>query len=198
MLGAGEPVRVKAGERVLFHVVNGSATEIRSLALPGHTVSRDRARRQSRARLRSRSPALWIGTGERVSAVVEMNQPGVWVLGDLSDDDRKNGMGIVVEYAGQTGKPGWRTAGSPKWNYSWFGRKGAPATEPDETIDLLFAKDNAADEGIQSLDDQRPSVRDGAARSRCSNFAAAAATGSTCGTRATTSIRCTCTATPSR
>src|SRR2546430_12813881 len=28
--------RVKAGERVLFHVVNGSATETRSLALPGH------------------------------------------------------------------------------------------------------------------------------------------------------------------
>ena len=35
MLGHGDPIRVKAGERVLFHVVNGSATEIRSLALPG-------------------------------------------------------------------------------------------------------------------------------------------------------------------
>src|SRR5580704_18624802 len=39
MLGHGEPVRVKQGERVLFHVLNGSATEIRSLALPGHTFS---------------------------------------------------------------------------------------------------------------------------------------------------------------
>ena len=37
MLGHGEPIRVKQGERVLFHVLNGSATEIRSLALPGHT-----------------------------------------------------------------------------------------------------------------------------------------------------------------
>ena len=37
MLGHGEPIRVKAGERVLFHVLNASATEIRSLALPGHT-----------------------------------------------------------------------------------------------------------------------------------------------------------------
>ena len=37
MLGHGEPVRVKQGERVLFHVLNGSATEIRSLALPGHS-----------------------------------------------------------------------------------------------------------------------------------------------------------------
>ena len=33
MLSHGEPIRVKAGERVLFHVLNASATEIRSLAL---------------------------------------------------------------------------------------------------------------------------------------------------------------------
>jgi FtsP/CotA-like multicopper oxidase with cupredoxin domain len=37
MFGHGDPIRVKQGERVLFHIVNGSATEIRSLALPGHT-----------------------------------------------------------------------------------------------------------------------------------------------------------------
>src|SRR6266568_7220837 len=37
MLYHGEPIRVKQGERVLFHVLNGSATEIRSLALPGHS-----------------------------------------------------------------------------------------------------------------------------------------------------------------
>jgi FtsP/CotA-like multicopper oxidase with cupredoxin domain len=37
MLGHGEPIRVRQGERVLFHILNGSAGEIRSLALPGHT-----------------------------------------------------------------------------------------------------------------------------------------------------------------
>src|ERR1700691_3603458 len=37
MLGHGEPIRVKQGERVLSHVLNRSATEIRSLALPGHS-----------------------------------------------------------------------------------------------------------------------------------------------------------------
>lgn len=37
MLGHGDPIRVKHGERVLFHVLNASATEIRSLALPGHS-----------------------------------------------------------------------------------------------------------------------------------------------------------------
>jgi len=50
MLGSGEPIRVKQGERVLFHVLNGSATEIRSLALPGHAftvVAAIRSRTQS-------------------------------------------------------------------------------------------------------------------------------------------------------
>jgi hypothetical protein len=42
MLGHGEPVRVRQGERVPFHVVNGSATEIRSLALPGQRQSGQR------------------------------------------------------------------------------------------------------------------------------------------------------------
>ena len=44
-------------------------------------------------------PVLWLGTAERISALVEMNHPGVWVMGDLADDDRRHGMGIVVEYA---------------------------------------------------------------------------------------------------
>ena len=30
--------------------------------------------------------------------IVEMNHPGVWMMGDLADDDRGHGMGIVVEY----------------------------------------------------------------------------------------------------
>jgi hypothetical protein len=34
MLGQGEPIRVRQGERVLLHVLNGSATEVRGLALP--------------------------------------------------------------------------------------------------------------------------------------------------------------------
>ena len=50
---------------------------------------------------------LWLGTAERVSAIVEMNHPGVWIMGDLADDDRRHGMGIVVEYAGAQGKPQW-------------------------------------------------------------------------------------------
>ena len=48
MLGHGEPIRVKQGERVLFHVLNASATEIRSLRAAGPCIQNRRARRQSR------------------------------------------------------------------------------------------------------------------------------------------------------
>jgi FtsP/CotA-like multicopper oxidase with cupredoxin domain len=106
MLGHGEPIRVKQGERVLFHVLNGSATEIRSLALPGHSfqvVALD----GNPVPIRMKVPVLWLGTAERISAIVEMNHPGVWILGDLDNDDRPHGMGIVVEYAGRRGKAQW-------------------------------------------------------------------------------------------
>ena len=147
MLGHGEPIRVKQGERVLFHVLNGSATEIRSLALPGHffeVVALDGNSVPNPARV----PMLWIGTAERVSAIVEMNCPGVWIMGDLDNDDRRHGMGIVVEYAGATGKAQWIAPPPFKWNYSRFAKPGTTAVSPDETFDMTFAKDNAAAEGF--------------------------------------------------
>ncbi len=104
MLGHGEPLRVKQGERVLFHILNGSATEIRSLALPGH-IFRVVALDGNPVPTQAAVPVLWLGTAERVSAVVEMTHPGVWILGDLADDDRGHGMGIVVEYAGSRANP---------------------------------------------------------------------------------------------
>ncbi|HEV2365586.1 MAG TPA: multicopper oxidase domain-containing protein [Caulobacteraceae bacterium] len=147
ILGHGEPVRVRAGERVLFHVLNASATEIRSLALPGHrfeVVALDGNPVPNPALV----DALWIGTAERVDAVVEMNQPGVWVLGDLDEGDRGNGMGIVVEYAGAAGAPQWRAPkAKPAWDYRWFARTGASAP-PDHVFDMTFAKANAADDGF--------------------------------------------------
>lgn len=147
MLGHGEPVRVKQGQRVLFHVLNGSATEIRSLALPGHTfkvVGLDGNAVPNPAEV----PVLWLGTAERVSALVEMNQPGVWVLGDLADDDRGHGMGMVIEYAGQKGKPVWLPPKPFHWSYARFAKLGAAASNPDESIEMTFTKQNAADRGF--------------------------------------------------
>ena len=166
MLGHGEPVRVKEGERVLFHVVNASATEIRSLAMPAHTF-RIVALDGNPVPTPVEVPVLWLGTAERISAIVEMKQPGVWILGDLADDDRKNGMGIVVEYAGHSGAPQWAKPKSFKWDYSHFGKQ-SKSPVPDETFTMTFVKNNAALHGFNqwtingeafSMDTMRPAFQ---------------------------------------
>jgi FtsP/CotA-like multicopper oxidase with cupredoxin domain len=147
MLGHGEPVRVKQRERVLFHVLNGSAGEIRSLALTGHTfkiVALD----GNPVPTPTEVPVLWLGTAERISAVVEMNHPGIWVMGDLADDDRKRGMGIVVEYAGARGKPQWTKPKPYKWDYTLFGKLGGSPATPDETMEFTIVKRNGALQGF--------------------------------------------------
>ncbi|HZY99187.1 MAG TPA: multicopper oxidase domain-containing protein [Candidatus Baltobacteraceae bacterium] len=147
MLGHGDPLRVRRGERVLFHVLNGSATEIRSLALPGHTfhvVALD----GNPVPTPKSVPVLWIGTAERVDAIVEMNAPGIWILGDTDDDDRYHGMGIVVEYAGSHGNPQWRTPPNSPWDYRWFAAGTETAPQPDETFSFHIVKQNAAAAGF--------------------------------------------------
>jgi FtsP/CotA-like multicopper oxidase with cupredoxin domain len=146
MLGHGDPIRVQAGQRVLLHILNGSATETRSLALPGHTFTVT-ALDGNPVPNPTSVPVLWLGAAERISAVVTMTNPGVWVLGDVSDDDRDHGMGIVVEYAGRGGDPQWVAPPPFKWDYRLFARP-APVPPPDQTIEMLIEKRNAADNGF--------------------------------------------------
>jgi FtsP/CotA-like multicopper oxidase with cupredoxin domain len=147
MLGQGEPIRVKQGERVLFHVLNGSAGEIRSLALPGH-VFKIVALDGNPVPTPKNVPVLWLGTAERISAIVEMDHPGVWVMGDLADDDRTRGMGVVVEYADTKGKPQWVKPKPFRWDYTQFGKPNAPPDKPDETMEFTILKQNGALNGF--------------------------------------------------
>jgi FtsP/CotA-like multicopper oxidase with cupredoxin domain len=136
MLGAGEPIRVRRGQRVLFRIVNASATIFHRLALARHSfhvvaldgnavpVSRD-------------VPVLDLGPGERVDAWVEMNAPGVWVLGELNDRQRDAGLGIVVEYADQRGPFQWLPPPPFTWDYTAFGNTQTP-TEPDGRFPMVF------------------------------------------------------------
>jgi FtsP/CotA-like multicopper oxidase with cupredoxin domain len=96
----------------------------------------------------ARVPVLWFGAAERISAVVEMNHPGIWVLGDTADDDRHHGMGIVIEYGGEKGKPQWIAPPPFHWNYARFGHPGAAPPAPDEVFEMTFAKHNAALNGF--------------------------------------------------
>jgi FtsP/CotA-like multicopper oxidase with cupredoxin domain len=145
-LGFGEPVRVKEGQRVLFHFLNASATENIQLALPGHRFQVIALDGNPVPQPQS-VDVLELGTAERISAVVEMKHPGVWILGTPHDDDRKNGMGIVIEYANHTGAPRWVKPPKPSWDYTVFGQvRGAQM--PDETIPLVFGKINGGKGGF--------------------------------------------------
>ena len=137
-LGAGEPLRVREGQRVLFRVVNANATRFHRLALPGHRFT---VMALDGNPVPSPRPVtmLEMGPGERIDAVVEMTQPGVWVLGDTDEMVRKAGLGVVVEYAGRSGDPQWQAPPAEPWDYTAFGRAdGASVPEPDERVPLVF------------------------------------------------------------
>lgn len=145
-LGNGEPVRVRRGERVMFRILNASATENIQLALPGHQfeiVALD----GNPVPVPNTVSVLTLGVAERIDAIVEMNRPGVWILGTPKDDDRRDGMGIVVEYAGATGKPGWTPPPQEPWDYTRFGAARA-TTASTETIELTFGKINGGAHGF--------------------------------------------------
>lgn len=136
MLGFGEPIRVKQGQRVLMRLLNASATENVVLALPGHKftiVAMD----GNPVPVQKSVEVLSLAVAERVDAIVEMNAPGVWVLGSTNEESRKMGLGIVVEYAGKTGTPVWKDPAPSEWDYTQFG-KTAPAPAPHETFVLTF------------------------------------------------------------
>ena len=139
-LGAGEPLRVKAGQRVLFRILNASASTFHRLALPGHRFTVLALDGNPVPTPRTVS-VLEMGPGERVDAVVEMSQPGVWILGDEDERTRKAGLGIVIEYSGRTGEAEWATPPRETWDYTAFGHAevdSASVPEPDGRVPLVF------------------------------------------------------------
>jgi len=136
MLGGGEPVRVRQGQRVLFRIVNASATLLHRLALPGHQF-RVIALDGNKVATPATVPLLELGPGERADVIVEMNRPGVWILGETRAAQRDAGLGIVIEYADQAGPPRWLPAATGEWSYLPFG-SSQPAAEPDGRLTLIF------------------------------------------------------------
>ena len=146
ILGAGDPLRVQLGQRVLMHLLNASAAQIHRVALPGHKF-------QVIALDGNPVPApqpvevIEIAPGERVDAIVDMNNPGVWILGELRDVARRSGMGIVVEYANQQQRALWTPPPKSRWDYTIFGTT-ASHPPPDQTIDMVFEKVPGGPHGI--------------------------------------------------
>jgi FtsP/CotA-like multicopper oxidase with cupredoxin domain len=138
MLGHGEPIRVRQGDRVLFRQLNASGNMGISLALSGHhftVIALDGNPVPTPATV----DALKLDVAERADVIVEMKNPGIWVFGSTDDDDRNMGMGVVVEYENRSGEPRWAPPQKAKWDYTMFGRTDT-AVHPDQSINLKFEK----------------------------------------------------------
>jgi FtsP/CotA-like multicopper oxidase with cupredoxin domain len=139
MLGFGDPVQVKQGERVLFHLLNSSPTEVHWISFSGHRFSVIALDGNTVPQSRPVT-MLRLAPAERVSAIVEMNNPGVWVLGEVRKHVQATGMGTVIEYANAKGKPAWNQPAELVWNYQQFAGDAATATGSADAkrINLVF------------------------------------------------------------
>jgi FtsP/CotA-like multicopper oxidase with cupredoxin domain len=141
ILGFGEPLRVREGQRVLLHILNSSATETHWIALAGHGL-RVVALDGNPVPTSQVVPMLRLAPAERVCAVAEMNNPGVWILGEVRKHLQSAGMGIVVEYADRSGAPRWQQPSELIWDYEHFAGTAQTAAPPDSdaptVIPLVF------------------------------------------------------------
>ncbi len=141
MLGFGEPMRVKQGERVMMHVLNSSPTEVHWVALAGHSfqvVALDgNAVPQPKT-----VQMLRLAPAERVCAVVQMNAPGVWVLGEVRKHVQAMGMGIVVEYANASGAAKWIQPEDLVWDYAQFAAAPGSVGSAGDMTEIPLAIDS--------------------------------------------------------
>ena len=138
MLGHGAPVRVREGQRVLFRLLNASPTENVTLALAGHQLTVI-ALDGNPVPTQRTIDTVFLAPAERTDVIVDMNRPGVWIFGGIKEDDRKMGLGVVVEYANQTGDAQWLEPPTAAWDYTIFGVDRS-VSAPDHRLELLFEK----------------------------------------------------------
>jgi FtsP/CotA-like multicopper oxidase with cupredoxin domain len=148
-LGSGDPVRVKEGQKVLFRILNASATQQHRIALPSHkfkVISLD----GNAVPVPREVDVIEMGPAERVDAIVTMNQPGVWILGEADDQVRNGGLGIVVEYANRGQAPQWTAVANTAWNYTIFGRDVETPEPAGGVVPLVFRKKFAGNRWVDN------------------------------------------------
>lgn len=68
-----------------------------------------------------------------------MDAPGVWILGEVRKHVQATGMGIVVEYAGSSGRPVWNQPAELVWNYEQFAAPSTAQRSSDvQRMELVF------------------------------------------------------------
>lgn len=148
-LGYADPIRVKEGQRIIFRILNASATKVHRLAFAGHkfeVVGLD----GNRVPTPREVEMLELGPAERVDAVVTMSQPGVWILGDVDDHVRNAGLGVVVEYANRKGSAQWAAPAGAGWEYTIFGGQGRTPYPDVEVVPLVFRQKFAGNRWVDN------------------------------------------------
>jgi FtsP/CotA-like multicopper oxidase with cupredoxin domain len=142
-LGAGEPLRVRTGEHLLLHILNSSPTEVHWVALAGHKLQVVALDGNPVSVPRS-VPMLRLAPAERVCAIVVMDNPGVWIFGEVRRHVQAAGMGVVVEYADRAGAARWQQPDALAWDYGQFGSQQQDAQPADsgegalQVVPLVF------------------------------------------------------------
>jgi FtsP/CotA-like multicopper oxidase with cupredoxin domain len=123
----------------LLHVLNSSPTEVHWIALAGHSLRVVGLDGNPVPSPRS-VPMLRLAPAERVCAVVEMNNPGVWVLGEVRKHVQALGMAVAVEYEGRRAPARWEQPPDLTWNYEQFAaaQPAAPSSDPPILVPLVF------------------------------------------------------------
>jgi FtsP/CotA-like multicopper oxidase with cupredoxin domain len=139
VMGFGEPLRVKQGQRILLHVLNSSPTEVHWVALAGHSL-RVVALDGNPVPTPRTVPMLRVAPAERVCAVVEMNNPGVWMLGEVRKHVQALGMAVAVEYENRQDPARWEQPSDLIWNYQQFAatRPSDSSSDPPIAVPLVL------------------------------------------------------------
>ena len=160
MLGAGDAIRAKAGERVRFHFIHAGDPDEVHLHLPGHrfhVVALDGNSVPTPAAVE----VLSLARGERIEAVAEMNNPGYWTLGSLNDAERANGLGVRVAYASQDGLAQWRAPETNDWSYARFSAPKCLIPPADQTVEMLLENGRWVIDGQSCSDTDHVSFQPG-------------------------------------
>ncbi len=138
-MGFGEPLRVKQGQRIMLHVLNSSPTEVHWIALAGHSF-KVLALDGNPVPTPRTVPMLRLAPAERVSAMVEMSNPGVWVLGEVRKHVQSLGMAVAIEYQDRSAPAHWDQPPALIWNYEQFtaDRPTSSPSEPPIVVPLVF------------------------------------------------------------
>src|SRR3984957_11896135 len=138
-MGFGGPLGAREGQAITRLFFNSSPTEVHWIAFAGHTF-RVIALDGNTVPNSKEVPMLRLAPAERVSALGRMNNPGVWVLGEVRKHVQSLGMAIAVEYENRSGPARWQQPPDLIWNYEQFAAasSGAAVTESPIVVPLVF------------------------------------------------------------